>query len=180
MEVLAGAGPDLLACETVPKLSEVELLTELLQPHGVKAWISVGCKDGQHLYSGENLSEVVRLVDEHDVNRLVQAIGVNCTDPEHVTECIQVLSSAMASASTQRHIIVYPNRGENWDADSREWIIGSGKSDAEFAALAKAWHSSGAVVIGGCCSTTPALIAAVRSSLEEDTSSSAKAKQDER
>ena len=61
---LAGEGPDLMACETVPCLPEVQALLELIeepeyQKNEIPAWISVSCKDGEHLNSGETVQQLI-------------------------------------------------------------------------------------------------------------------------
>src|SRR5690606_35469724 len=46
-EILASAGADLLACETIPSLSEARALARLLrETPGVRAWVSFSCRDG--------------------------------------------------------------------------------------------------------------------------------------
>jgi len=55
---------------------------------GIPAWISVSCKDGEHLCSGESLSALADLVNAYRAKgaHLLVAIGVNCTPPQYVRE----------------------------------------------------------------------------------------------
>jgi homocysteine S-methyltransferase len=152
MEVLASSGADLLACETVPSLLEIEALVRVLAefPH-VHAWLSCSCRDGEHLCHGEPLADVVALANSCEQ---VVAVGVNCTAPQWV----EALLMSVRATST-KPLLVYPNRGEGWDPVAMCWIGESGVK--EFDELALQWYGAGARLIGGCCRTTPADIAAM-------------------
>ena len=47
LEILADAGADLLALETIPCLAEAEALLEEISALGVPAWLSMTCADGR-------------------------------------------------------------------------------------------------------------------------------------
>jgi homocysteine S-methyltransferase len=147
LEVLASSGADLLACETVPSLAEVEALVRLLDGMpGVQAWLSCSCADGTRLCHGEPLREVVELANRCEQ---VVAVGVNCTAPQWV----EPLLLSVRDIAT-KPLLAYPNRGEGWDAEAFCWVDGSGVG--EFGELALRWYGAGARLIGGCCRTTPA------------------------
>jgi homocysteine S-methyltransferase len=59
LELLASAGPDLLAVETVPDVEEAEVLAELLDDIGVPAWFSYAA-DGPRTRAGQPLVEASR------------------------------------------------------------------------------------------------------------------------
>lgn len=145
-DVLASAGADLLACETIPCLIEAEALARLIErSEGVRAWVSFSCRDGARTRRGEPIEEGAGLVDQIEG---VAAVGVNCTAPEHVEELIERVRSA-----TNKPIVVYPNSGQAWDAAGRRWI---GRADvASFLSAARRWRRAGACAIGGCCMTGP-------------------------
>jgi homocysteine S-methyltransferase len=204
VRALVAAKPDLLACETVPCLNEVRALVRLLrelqlsEQSKVQAWISVSCSDGQHLCSGELLSELVPLIEAEDSSsapqlqqqeqqqqqqqqqqRAVCAVGVNCTAPQHIAECIRVLSNSSADSSDihaplqntdRRLIVVYPNAGMGWDAVTKQWIE-SESQEQQFAQLAVEWRAASADCIGGCCKVSPETISAVRAALKQQRSS---------
>jgi homocysteine S-methyltransferase len=155
LRVLADAGADLLACETIPCLAEARALARLLQElPGTCAWISFSCRDGSHNSQGEPWSECVRALEGFDQ---VAAIGVNCTAPQHITALVTT-----ARAHTTRPVIVYPNRGETYDPQTKQWLTAPGCDPAPFAQQAMAWARAGARLIGGCCRTTPEDIRALR------------------
>lgn len=146
LEVLAGAGADLLACETIPNLDEARALA-LLMPEfpAARFWMSFSARDGEHISSGERIEECARALALHP--QLV-AIGVNCTAPQHVPSLVRRLRDA-----TDVPIVVYPNSGEVYSAATGTW--GGAASCASFAEGARAWFDAGARLIGGCCRSTP-------------------------
>ena len=148
--VLATAGADLLACETIPTLVEARALVALLAEHPeARAWVSFTCRDGRHTAAGEPLREAAAMLDRQPQ---VVAIGVNCVPPHIVTECVAELRRG-----TAKPIVAYPNSGERWDAEARAW---RGASEGmRLAELAPEWMAAGARWIGGCCRTGPEDIA---------------------
>ena len=161
MAVLADAGPDLLACETIPELEEAVAIGRLLDEIGTTAWLSFSCRDGGHLRSGVPIEEAIAVADAADG---VVAVGVNCTAPEHVDELL-----ARARPGTRKPLVVYPNSGERWNADDRAWTIAPAEADVERTAVdrisARRWSDEGARLIGGCCRVSPAAIAAMAAEL---------------
>lgn len=150
--VLASAGADLLACETIPLLDEARAYVKLLKKHpGARAWLSFTSPDGKYTSHGEPLESCAELV--HRVSNVI-AVGVNCVKPEIVGEAIRALKAA-----ADKPIVVYPNSGERWEAGDESW---RGKpADLSLGALAPQWIAAGARLIGGCCRTRPSDIAAL-------------------
>jgi homocysteine S-methyltransferase len=148
LEVLAGAGPDLLALETVPDLEEAEALLTTIGGLGRPAWLSYSIR-GERTCAGQPLAEafaVAREVPE------VVAVGVNCCAPADVAP-----ASAIAGEVTGKPVIVYPNSGEGWDAQRRAW---TGRSQYSSGQPAQ-WIAAGARIVGGCCRVRPADIAEI-------------------
>ncbi|ORV54961.1 homocysteine S-methyltransferase [Mycobacterium florentinum] len=139
LEILAAAGADVLACETVPDADEAEALVGLVRTAGVPAWLSYTI-DGTTTRAGQSLGEAFAVaagVDE------IVAVGVNCCAPDDVLGAIEIASSI------GKPVIVYPNSGEQWDG--RNW---SGRSRFS-AELARQWIAAGARIVGGCCRVGP-------------------------
>ncbi len=158
LAVLADAGADLLACETIPSAPEARALARLLTRRpSTAAWIAFSCRDALHLCDGTPIARVAaELADGPFV-----ALGVNCTAPTHVAG---LLRHARTAAPVP--LVAYPNSGETWDAARRAW---TGPGDpADFARSALAWRASGARLIGGCCRTTPAHIRQLHDALAAD------------
>ncbi len=151
LEILAGAGADVLACETVPDVDEAEALVDLIRSVGAPAWLSYTI-DGTRTRAGQPLAEAFAVAA--GVREIV-AIGVNCCAPEDVLPAIEIASA------TGKPVIVYPNSGERWDG--RGWA-----GPRSFSArLATQWVAAGARIVGGCCRVGPADIADVRRACTE-------------
>ncbi len=152
-DILAKSGSDLLACETIPSLAEGKALRHLLlQTPKMPAWMSFTCQDGQRISDGTPLAECVQLLN--DVPNLV-AVGINCTPPRFLPDLITAVRS-----NSDKLIIVYPNSGEQYDAETHQWL---GQSNpTEFGTISREWRKMGALLVGGCCRTGPAHIQQIR------------------
>ncbi len=157
-QILAGAGADLLACETIPSALEARALLELLRgsPAAV-AWFSFSCQDAARLHDGTPLDDAVGpLLAEPRVI----ALGINCTAPRFIPDLLARLSSL-----TDKPLLVYPNSGEVYDQVRRQW---QGLSDPEdWGHRSRDWLSAGARLIGGCCRTGPAHVRQIRAALHQ-------------
>lgn len=146
MKALIEAGADMLACETIPSPLEAQALVKLLGEYqGVHAWISFSCKDETHVSEGQRLQACIRQIES---SPQVAAVGINCTSPQYIPSLI-----SEAKKATDKPILVYPNSGESFDADIKEWNDDS--ASHFFGEDAKGWYNSGARLIGGCCRSTP-------------------------
>ena len=145
LEVLADAGADVLALETIPDVDEAEALVNLVQSLGVPAWLSYTI-DGTRTRAGQPLADAFAVAV--GVPEIV-AVGVNCCAPD------DVLPAIGQARETGKPVIVYPNSGERWDSARRAWVGPSRFS----ARLAVQWAAAGARVIGGCCRVGPGDIA---------------------
>jgi homocysteine S-methyltransferase len=146
LELLAAAGPDLLAVETIPDSDEAEVLVPLLDELGLPAWFSYSV-DGDTTNAGQPLSEAYAVLAG---SRTVIAAGVNCSEQADVLGAVQA-----AVAATGLPAVAYPNRGGRWNAVTGTWEY-SGPLDL---GLVDGWLAAGARFVGGCCGTGPADIA---------------------
>ena len=148
LETLIGAGPDLLALETIPDTDEARALLNLVRGSGVPCWISFSAV-GACTRAGQALSNAFALAAEVDE---VVAVGVNCCAPQDVRAAVEI-----AGAITGKPVVVYPNSGEVWDAEARGW-----REEPSFdPGLVRGWIGAGARLIGGCCRVGPDAIGAV-------------------
>lgn len=155
--ILAGCAPDLMACETMPRWDEVQVLAKLMEETAVPAWVTVTCQDGQTMSDGTPLAELAHFLD--GVPQVV-ALGLNCVSPRIVREGI-----ANLQAHTAKPLVVYPNSGEVYDAVQKGWR-GEGEPEA-FGSHGREWRKQGAMLVGGCCRTTPAHIVALATRLKQ-------------
>ena len=148
LEVLASAGPDLLAVETVPDADEAEVLAGLLDEIGLPAWVSYSV-DGPRTRAGQPLADAFAVLASCSV--LVGA-GVNCCAPDDVLPALEV-----AREVTGLPGVAYPNSGQGWDSGTHTW---SGDTSYDVG-LAPDWVAAGAAYVGGCCQVGPDDIAAL-------------------
>lgn len=151
--LLAQSGAELLACETIPSFAEAQAYGMLMNETAETAvWLAFSCKNEREIWDGTPIEQCVTAVID---NPQLIAIGVNCTAPRHIPQLIKTIHRL-----TEKPIIVYPNSGESYNAQTKSW---HGQSHpAEFGTFSKEWRRMGAAVIGGCCRTTPAHIRQIR------------------
>ncbi|KAK6443440.1 AdoMet-homocysteine methyltransferase [Oleoguttula sp. CCFEE 5521] len=125
IQALLDAGADLLAIETIPSVSEVEVLLELLRDEfpSCIAWLSCTLRDAEHLSDGTPIHHVLEAV--HSSNAMqpqIVAFGINCVPPDRVTPCLK-----LSHAATELPLLCYPNSGEVYVAKDHAWT-GSGST----------------------------------------------------
>lgn len=160
IEALIAANVDILAYETIPSLPEIKALIELLETDFTNstAWLGVTLResDASLLSDGSPMSEVVRLVNACDQ---IVSVGVNCIPEQNVSAALDYLKPL-----TDKPLIVYPNSGETWNAEARQWN-GQRAKGKEHAEVVQEWFGKGAKLIGGCCRTGPKDIQNIRDTL---------------
>ncbi|MGY1858006.1 homocysteine S-methyltransferase [Modestobacter sp. SYSU DS0290] len=155
LALLAEAGADVLAVETLPGAAEVEALLADLAALDVPAWLSLTSTTGSdgvpRTRRGEPLAEVAAMA--RGVAQVI-AVGVNCTDPAAVVPAV-----AAAGEASGKPVAAYPNSGERWDAAARRWTGQPGVGDVT------EWTAAGARLVGGCCRVRPDDVAAIATAL---------------
>jgi homocysteine S-methyltransferase len=154
IDVLAAAGADLLAVETLPDQEEAEVVADLLADAGLPAWVSYTVS-GDRTAAGQPLAEAYAVLADRPG---VAAAGVNCSAQDDVLGAVSA-----AVAATGLPAVAYPNRGGSWDAGAKRWSYG----DAIDLDLLDAWVAAGARWVGGCCGTGPCDIAGLSRRLEQ-------------
>ena len=150
MELLAEAGADVLACETVPAAAEAEALIAEADALGVPVWLSLTTVvDGDGVVRtrrGERAADVFAMAAGVDA---VIAVGVNCTDAGGDRARRRRggdRRQAGGRLSEQRRGL--GRRRPPVDRDARD------RADD-----VPAWVDAGARLVGGCCRVRPAHIA---------------------
>lgn len=148
IQALLEAGVEILACETIPSFAEVKALVELLETEfpTAAAWFAFTTRDSGHLSDGTPLTDVIDVTNSCDQ---IVAVGVNCIPEASVSAVLDHMGPF-----TNRPLIVYPNSGEQWDAQARAWT-GKRAQGQEHEHVIKEWYDKGAKLIGGCCRTGP-------------------------
>jgi homocysteine S-methyltransferase len=156
LAILADAGPDVLAVETIPCLAEVEALCAELTELATPAWLSITCA-GTETRAGEPASDAFAMARDCDA---IVAIGVNCTAPDDVAELVREAANA-----SDKPVVVYPNSGEAWDPERRRWV---GEPAFRPEAVTD-WIDNGARLVGGCCRVRPEDIVDIRAVVDART-----------
>jgi len=117
--------------------------------------VSVDDADGTKLRSAEPVQDILPLIDEFDV----EALLINCSIPEAVTQAVPLLRNSdipVGAYANGFHCIntKFVEAGATVDDLSAREDLGP-LAYADFAAQ---WISSGAQIVGGCCEVGPAHI----------------------
>jgi homocysteine S-methyltransferase len=148
LELLASAGPDLLAVETIPDVEEAQVLVGLIDEVGMPAWFSYSAR-GTQTCADQPLDEAFAVAG---AARCVVAVGVNCCHPADVLPAVR-----LAGTVTGKPGVAYPNGGARWDAVGGTWR-GAQSFDV---GQAPGWVAAGVMWVGGCCGVGPGDIAAL-------------------
>lgn len=153
VKALVEAGADILALETIPCFIEAKAFVTLMKEFPEQyIWVSFSAGSSTAVNSGENIRDCAAWLDNYEQ---VAAVGVNCTPVQYISSLIEEIK-----ISSDKPIIVYPNSGETYDADTHSWK--GNKSQEDFSVSAHRWFTQGAKIIGGCCRTGPEDIRAIR------------------
>ncbi|KAM0889833.1 hypothetical protein ACQ4PT_027454 [Festuca glaucescens] len=162
-------GPDLIAFETIPNKLEAQAYCELLEENDIRipAWFSFTSKDGASAASGDPITHCAAVADSC---RRVAAVGVNCTAPRLINGLLLGIRKV-----TSKPIVVYPNTGETYVAETKEWVdsAGGGASATDFVSCVGKWRQAGASLVGGCCRTSPATVRAIARALRDSDAAAA-------
>lgn len=148
LELLAAAGPDLFAVETIPDSEEAEVLVPLLDDIGLPAWFAYSVR-GATTSAGQPLSQAYEVVAG---SRMVIAAGANCSAGQDMLGAVRAAAQATGLPG-----VAYPNRGGTWDSESKTWSD-AGALDLD---LVDSWVAAGARWVGGCCGSAPSDIASL-------------------
>lgn len=158
IERLVQDGVDLIGLETMPNFTEAQALSELLETEfpETPAYLSFSIKDGNTLCDGTSLATAVGYFEKY---AQIKAIGVNCTAPDNILTALQAIQP-----QTTKQIIIYPNAGDTYDPQTKQWVDDYGPIDWQ--ELVPQWLNQGATIIGGCCRTTPKDITAIKQAID--------------
>lgn len=145
-QILAHYKPDLILCETIPCLQEVETLIDVAKDSSIPAWISLQCDSPTTLASGECLTHCIKLIAESE---RFKAVGANCFHLGILDEIVEIFIK-----NCDLPIFFYPN------------MEGSLDSGALAAAFKPYIHHPRFIMYAGCCGTTPEQISKLKEMLD--------------
>ncbi|MFT3764871.1 MAG: homocysteine S-methyltransferase family protein [Minicystis sp.] len=145
--LLAGAGVDLLLCETFPHVGEALIAVEEAVATGLPVWVAFTAGPDGSLLSPEAIAAGAR----EAVRRGATAVLVNCTAATRLLPYVERLAEAGVVFGA------YANAGA-----AEEGIGWSEAGDTHrYVELAQGWVRAGATLVGGCCGTGPAHVRAL-------------------
>lgn len=148
---------DLIGLETMPNELELEVLIELMAAYDKDFYLSLSVKD-ETLADGTSVKKIIETIS--GAKRLL-AIGVNCLSLPDSLKWLKWLKEA------NKDLIVYPNSGEIYDGNTKQWAKNpeGSMSWKEYVLNLKAIGN--VKIIGGCCRTTPDDINQISSLVKE-------------
>lgn len=148
-EVLAGAGCDLLLCETFPHVGEALAAVEACVATGRETWVAFTAGPEADLLDPDAMAAGAR----EAVALGAAAVLVNCVPASRTLAFLDAIAScgvpfgAYANAG-------HPGEGLGWERPLDD-------APERYADLAERWVEAGATLIGSCCGTGPAHIQAL-------------------
>ncbi|MEL6979169.1 MAG: homocysteine S-methyltransferase family protein [Pseudomonadota bacterium] len=155
---------DVLLCETMSSVAQARGALMGVSGAGKPVWLAISTADddGGRLRSGEPATEILPLLDAFEIDALL----VNCTRPEAVTDTLALLQHCGAPLGAYANgfsRIAAAYRSST--ATVEELSARDDMTPERYADHAERWAELGATIIGGCCEIGPAHIAAVKSRL---------------
>ncbi|MFT6344545.1 MAG: S-methylmethionine-dependent homocysteine/selenocysteine methylase [Paraglaciecola sp.] len=159
---LQSPASDLFICETMSSITEASAACTAAIESGKPVWVALTVSDEhpRQLRSGELLEDALLVLDSFNV----QAILLNCSQPEAISACWSLLNT------NQRKTGAYANGFVSVDSlypgDTVEELeMRQDMSPQQYAEHAMSWVRNGASIIGGCCEIGPLHIKAIYSAL---------------
>lgn len=150
IELIANEGVDFLFGETFNCIKEAEVVAKHAQKTGLPFILGLVTR-GDALLSGETIEEVVKVIEKYQP----EAILINCSAPENVTQGLQALRKVYAG-----NIGGYAN-GIGEPHDDLGWKFSDGTHVEDYLKHVQDWREVGTKIIGGCCGTTPEYVEAI-------------------
>jgi S-methylmethionine-dependent homocysteine/selenocysteine methylase len=159
---LQSPASDLFICETMSSITEASAACTAAIESGKPVWVALTVSDEhpRQLRSGELLEDALLVLDSFNV----QAILLNCSQPEAISACWSLLNT------NQHKTGAYANGFVSVDSlypgDTVEELeMRQDMSPQQYAEHAMSWVRNGASIIGGCCEIGPLHIKAIYSAL---------------
>ena len=155
---------DIFVCETMSSITEATAACLAAKQSGKSVWVSfsVDDKTPSLLRGSEPLTRAVEVLTELEP----QALLLNCSRPEAISEAIPTLKSntrvfgAYANGFTSVDTL-YPGSTVETLTMRKDF------TPAQYAQFCLSWANQGARIIGGCCEVSPAHIRCVKETLQD-------------
>ncbi|MFQ5623296.1 MAG: homocysteine S-methyltransferase family protein [Paracoccaceae bacterium] len=156
---------DVILCETMSAIVEARAAATAAAETGKPVWLSLSVADegGKVLRSGEMVDAALEALSDIPV----QAILLNCSRPEAISEALPLLIASGRPAGAYAN--AFAKAGGLSPGSTVEALEGRKDMTPEnYAEIVAGWVGEGARIVGGCCEIGPVHIAAVRDRLVAD------------
>lgn len=154
IEVVAGAGADLLVAETMLSIDECACFVEAaMSVCDLPVLCTLTVEADGHLMFGGDAAEAVETLQAVGA----AAVGLNCSVGPDQLESVVAAMKAVAEVP----VIAKPNAGV--PVMDEMGVAHYSMSPEQFAGAMRRLVQTGADIVGGCCGTGPAYIAALKS-----------------
>ncbi|MEO1315541.1 MAG: homocysteine S-methyltransferase family protein [Pseudomonadota bacterium] len=158
---IQAAHVDLFICETMASVDQARGALLGLQGAGRPVWLAISTmeEDGTRLRSGEPVKDVFAVIDTFKP----EAVLVNCTAPEVITDSLRVLRDHGVTLGAYGN--GFTRIAEDYKTSTATVSQLQARQDmtpARYADIAEEWVALGATLIGGCCEIGPAHIAELK------------------
>lgn len=152
IDYLYDAGVDVMLIETMNTIREARIVLEYCVQTGKQVLISYVCIDGEHLFSGEKLSDAVTMAAQYSPC----AVLVNCATVDIIDKNLMIIRSKWEGRTGAYANILSDQVNKN---SGFEYSL----TPAQYAEHVSRWMNNyQASITGGCCGTTPEHIKAIR------------------
>lgn len=148
---------DIFLCETMSSVAQARGAAMGASAGNRPVWlaVSVDDKDGTKLRSGENVEEILPLIEEFHLAALL----VNCSPPESISQALPLLTDRGTPVGAYANGFVEIAQEYLKEGATVDFLQARTNLDPKvYADFAEDWIKYGATIIGGCCEIGPAHI----------------------
>ncbi len=139
MNIIKELDIDIILYETIPCLTEIEILSKLVEEYEKEVWVSFTCNENLEFRDGSSIIKACKILSSI---KNISTIGINCFSPLLVAKAIKRLKD-----NSNKKILIYPNSGEIYNSKNKDWC-GENLFDSS---MIKKWVDLSPDIIGGCC-----------------------------
>ena len=156
---------DIILIETMCSVDQAEGALRASEKISKPVWIgfSVDDFDGSKLRSGENLKEIGSILEKFTI----EAVLINCSRPEVVTNAIEIVSSFNKKFGAYANAFTKISSGFLKDAPTVDALEERKDLNPEnYLEFVMEWVKLGASIVGGCCEVGPEHIKLIANKLK--------------
>ena len=158
---------DIILIETMCSIDQAEGALRASEKINKPVWIgfSVDDFDGSKLRSGENLKDIVSILEKFTI----EAVLINCSRPEVVTTAVEIVSSFNKKFGAYANAFTKISSGFLEDAPTVDALEERKDLNPEnYLKFVMEWVELGASIVGGCCEVGPEHIKLIANKLKNN------------